>query len=532
MALHLLRNSCAIAVLAIFIPLGNAVAGPNSISISPSIGGMSSVRPDFSMRSRDFRNAMPDNSDTNTKKTKKTDSGESGKKKSTGKAKAAKKVAAPVASTPPVSGANLGLSPAGRKLQNLQGKIDVPALGAVQNPAVIPGALVGSGGDAQGLPKSPRDPAGVGPAMNLPGFGEQAGQDARAVGRVTSFIHDYYVGAREPIAPTPSERPAPGGTTVRRWTWDLGGERKVEVQSRPEGDGFTATETQGGPLGLVTLFRFDRNGLPIWSAYHGHGQNGIVTITYYDRSGQPNSWETRDSQGRTIATGRAGPDPFPANPVGTKEGGSGAGTAASGPAPATAGSGAPVNTTQQGGGNTTSKGGGNPTTSSGNTVSSSGNTGDDRNTTSSSKDGSPGNEISEGSPGNDIGPSKDSSQPAEGAAGNRNIFWEKGIVHPGERPKQTARGSDDRNIPSESGVIIQRDGPPTPQELKDAVTQEGLGGPQQAGSGGASAPAVSRFAQPPAGGASPGGAPSTLTGSGLPAEALGGLKPKPGGPAE
>ncbi len=130
-------------------------------------------------------------------------------------------------------------------------------------------------------------------------------------------------------------------------------------------------------------------------------------------------------------------------------------------------------------------------------------------------------------------PGKEKSQPVEGTASNRDYFGEMGVTHPGGRPKHTARGSDDRNIPDPSGIVIQRDPAPTPEELKAAVTQPGLGDAQRTGGGGHGGRNASDFAQPPAGPSS--GVNSTnpgLGGSGAPGSGGGLVIPDPSGPAQ
>ncbi len=516
MTLHLWKNSSAIAVLAGFIACGSALAGPNSVSISPSISGFSSMRtPDISMRSRDRirDSAMPAEPAANSKKTKKTNSGEGVKKNASGKSNVTpRKVAAPVTSTPPVSGANLGLSPAGRKIQDLEGKINVPALGAVQDAAALPGAL-GKPVDNSGLPPSPRDPAGVGAAMNLPSFGEQAGQDARAAGRARQWMAEHYapIGAGRP---TQSGVVSHDGTPLDVWTWVGEGGHKVDLREQVDG-WYVGRSTHDGRVEI--LVRFDRGGIPI--EVETRHSDGSWTVDLVTPDGGIVQSTTRDSSGRVIGSY------FPANP----SGGGGSTDSSGNPTGASTSSG------RDSSGNPT------PGSSGDSTVrhESAHNSGatDKHESAHSSASGTDTAHESAHSSADTASdkpdkPDKDSSQPAEGAASNRNFFYEKGIVNPGDRPKQTTRGSDDRNIPNASGVIIRRAAPRTPEELKAAVTQPGLGDAQPAGGGGTSGPAASRFAQPV-----PGTAPGVnsvnapVSGSGVPA-AGGGLVPKPGGPAE
>jgi len=106
-----------------------------------------------------------------------------------------------------------------------------------------------------------------------------------------------------------------------------------------------------------------------------------------------------------------------------------------------------------------------------------------------------------------------------------------------EHNKQQARGSDDRNIPDPSGVIIRADPPPSPAELKARVTLPGVGGEEggSGGSGGGKDPASLR--QPPSEGAGTGpSAPVTPSVSGIEIMGEGKAAPaipiNPGGPAE
>ncbi|MBZ0148659.1 MAG: hypothetical protein K8F62_14110, partial [Pseudorhodoplanes sp.] len=483
MTLHLWKNSSAIAVLAYFIACGSALAGPNSISISPSIGGFSSMRaPDISMRSRDNRDLRgviaPPESNAGSKKAKKTGSGNSNTKKATGTGNAArKKIAAPVASTPPVTGAKLGLTPADRKIQDLLGKIDVPALGAVQDAAVLPDALGAPGGDNQGLADSPRDPASAGWAKTLPSFTEQAGQDAgagrtlqaRMIQRVEGeFVPRSRRSADGPVhstaGQTPGSQPGTVGAepTHHVWTWEAGPETKVTLTQRIDGrGGFQVTVTEGGRD--IHTRQYDGDGLRMIDWYRN--PDGGRTETLRDAEGEIMWTTTYDARGNVVShhvsEGWQSANPTSAGSGQRKQGSSGpvASTSPSGntnPAGNTTSSGG-GNTTSSGGGNTTSSGSGNTTSSGGgNTVSSSGNTTSDR--SENSNDNSSGGDK----PTNDIGPSKDSSQPAEGTDSNRNFFYEKGIVNAGDRPKQAGHGFIDRNVPGASGVIIQRDGPPTP----------------------------------------------------------------------
>jgi hypothetical protein len=101
------------------------------------------------------------------------------------------------------------------------------------------------------------------------------------------------------------------------------------------------------------------------------------------------------------------------------------------------------------------------------------------------------------------------SQPVDGAPDKRDYWCEAGVTNPdgpnGERrdqPKQ--RNVTDLMQPgrnAENGVIIERNPPPTPQQLKDMVSQPGVDGSVQgANNDGPRQPAASRFAQPPRGG--------------------------------
>ncbi len=533
---------------------GVALAGPKGISISPSMGSMSSIRPDLSMRSlrgsdRTHLRGVATTPESSAKKKKKTAKPtETTKTKTIGKANiATKKIPTPVASTPPATPASLGTSPAGRRIEELQGKIDVPALDAVQGAAALPGAL-GTPNDGRGLPNSPRDPASAGPAMTLPSFGGQAGQDAaQTAARTREWMRgriatEFVPGGRGDRGYVYSERGGQTGTpgTVGReptqwvWTWRTGERSTVELTENLRGEGgFTVTEVRNGQT--VQIRDYNRAGelSTIWV----RNPDGTTTRTDYTVEGIIMSSVTRDAQGRVV-TAYYNPLFYDsANPTSAgsrKQDGSAGGVASANPSGNTntgntnrnssgnrndnsgGGSGNTNTNSNAGSGNSNSNAG------SGNTIDSSGNTNANDNAGNSASD----------EPTNEIGPSKDSSQPAEGTASNRNIFHERGVTHPGERPKQTARGSDDRNIPSESPVIIRRDGPPTPEELKAAVTQPGLGDARPTGGGGIGRNA-SDFAQPPPGSDPAGNATNPqLSGSGVAGAGGGLVNPNPGDPAE
>lgn len=524
-----------------------ALAGPNSISIRPSVGSISSIRPDLSTRMlRDSGRTQvrgvattPESSakkkKTKAKPTKAARTGTIGKAKTV-----TKKVLTPVASNPPATPASLGTSPAGRLIEGLRSKIDVPALDAVQGVAAMPGAL-GTPSDGQGLPNSPRDPAGAGPAMTLPSFGGQVGQDAaHNAGRVREWMRgrvasEFVPGGRGDRGYVFSERRGQVGEpgTVGRepshwvWTWRTGEDSTVELAETLRGEGgFTVTESRNDQPVQVREY----NRLGELSSIWVRNPDGTTTTTHYTVDNIIMSSVTRDGQGGVVS---AYYNPLfydPANPTSAgsrkQDGGSGSVASANPSGNTNTGNTNTGNTNGNSSGNRndnsgSGSGNSNSNAGSGNTISSSGNNDNDN----------AGNGTSD-KPTNEIAPSKNSSQPAEGTAGNRDIFHERGITHPGARPKQTARGSDDRNIPSESPVIIRRDGPPTPDELKAAVTQPGLGDARPNGGGGTGRNA-SDFAQPPAGGDPIGSATNPqLRGSGVESAGGGLVNPNPGDPAE
>jgi hypothetical protein len=146
---------------------------------------------------------------------------------------------------------------------------------------------------------------------------------------------------------------------------------------------------------------------------------------------------------------------------------------------------------------------------------------------------SPGNETNQNADKPDK-PKDGKSQPVEGGASNRDVFAEMGVTNPGDRPKQQGRGSDDRNVPYASGVIIIPDRPRTPEEIKRMVTQPGVDGDARRAGGGGRLRDPWRFAQPPPGTDGSGLTPANpnipgVTGPG--ADAAPSI-PKPSDPAE
>ncbi len=516
---------------------GSAQAGPNSPSVSaPRIGNISNVRPDFSVRSRDpFRNVETGNASSNdnpafdtAKKKKKSTNNANAKKKGVAAAKA---LAVPAASTPPVSGANLGQTPAGRKIEGLQGKIGIESLDAVQGVAKLPGALDTPDGGIQGLPASKRDPAGVGPAMNLPSKSGQASDGIPQV-EVRDWVTSIYrPRGRSEISTRPTQTPSGGRGYIVTETWDLGSGVKVALTDHTMAEGgFAVTETRDGQV--IRRREYDQEGrLDSDRIIHG---DGTRTTTTYATDGTMLMTITTDRQGNVVSA-YYNPDYFdPSNSAGGDKRDSRGETTTS---PAPTGNANASGNAGSGSGNSNSSNSGNTNSNQESSRNSAATDRPDRSNANSSHESAhreAGGGRDNSNTGNDTGPgNKNSSQPVEGAASNRDFFGEMGVTHPGGRPKQTARGSDDRNIPDPSGIVIQRDPAPTPEELKAAVTQPGLGDAQRTGGGGHGGRNASDFAQPPAGPSS--GVNSTnpgLSGSGAPGSGGGLVIPDPSGPAQ
>lgn len=427
-------------------------------------------------------------------------------------------------------------SPAGTKIDSLKDKLGIEALGDVQGAAALPAALGTPDNDPK-LPEAGGTPGTAGPAMTLDSPQDQAA-DA-AADRVLADVSRLF-GARG--APSQSGQVDGNGRMRERWTWDLGDGRKLEVtESRDRG--FTTEVTRSGRVQIVML-------------HDEHGRRERTLIFYPDGSretqnyheGLLTGWVRTNRDGTVDDFGGPSGTSVWARPANPNAGGSGnnnsgsdtggnANTNSGGQQTAStmAGSSASSNSNNSSNNASGSSGSGNSNSNSGSGdsggSSSSGN--DNTGSGSSSESGNSntgGNDNADS--GNEIGPSKDASQPNENTSSKGNPFAERGLVHPGERPKQTARGSDDRVIPNASGVIIRREGGPTPGELKAAVTQPGIGEQPSTSTGGGSLRTASDFAQPPAGGVpgSPGststtGAFTTSTGGGL-------VNPNPSDPAE
>jgi hypothetical protein len=405
-----------------------------------------------------------------------------------------------------VPGATLGIAPKGKRIDTLRGKVGVESLDAAKGAAGVKAGALGTSDDGRGLPKTPGTPGSAGPAMTLGHPGGKASDnsdpmDGLRIGHhsdnARTFIEERGGGGVDRSVTTEEE----GGSTFRfvetRWSDGQGHQHTVR-QSYRDGE---------GPGGWThTEISVDENGQQRYShnEFGADGRQRSAERVVYNSDGSVRSrMRGRDDGSMEVLTlhGVAtGSDNVgmgakntesnrPTGPAQNTISGQGGNTTTS----------ATMNTpTNQGGRSASSSGNTTSSSDTGNTVSSSGNTTSSSGNTTSSGDKPAGDKsASADKPEKADKPDKGTSQPVEGGGSNRDFFGERGVTHPGGRPKEARRGPYVGPAPDPSGVVIRRDNTRTPEEIKAMVTQPGVDGEVSGGGGGGSSgPAVSRFAQP------------------------------------
>ncbi|MBI5397046.1 MAG: hypothetical protein HZA91_17245 [Verrucomicrobia bacterium] len=403
----------------------------------------------------------------------------------------------------------LGETAAGRKMDALRDKLGLEALDKLKGTEALPGALGTPGGDERGLPKSPRDPGTAGSVMNLPNPRDKAADGPVSAGAVRSMERRVGLGLRD------NSFYETGGV----WTGETDHGDPVII-TPPGRDGVTHVSIQ------TPNAKNDR-ALDTWHyEVDRRGRRTTASVDFADgttRTGEEVQEilraqdEPRESaQGNTLGPSRAsGQGGESSTRSGETRGGSRKGGDDSDSQHATTSSGSSSDASS---GGTTSSSGKKDSGSGGTNSNSNGNSGksDSGGADTAGAGSSSGNNDNSEKPDK---PKDGKSQPVEGGTSNRDFFGEMGVTNPGDRPKQQGRGSDDRNIPDPSGVIIRHDGPRTPEEIKRMVTQPGVDGDARRGGGGGRLRDPWRFAQPPpdtgAGGVSPANPnPPGVTGSG------------------
>lgn len=410
----------------------------------------------------------------------------------------------------PASSAAGAAGAAGSKMDGLRDKLGLEAVDKLRGTEALSGALGTSGADGQGLPKSRRGPAGAGPAMNLPDPSDKAADGGRVVtaryrsdarefsgsGRAAARHHGLSLRERTTwVVEERNQSDRRTGVTTVSTEWELPAgeagqnpERWTLIETFVTGPG---NPRDGRPVGVV-MIQDDGRGNAY--AYHHRPDGGVARME--SQESDDGTVVIVDSDGSLSLTTAAGNKPR---------------------------QGQPANASDGKGGSTGSSGSSGDKPDSG-----SGSSGSDK------PDGGSSDKPDKTGSDKPDKPKDGKSQPVEGGASNRDFFGEMGVTHPGDRPKSQGRGSDDRNIPKASGVIIIFARPRTPEELKRMVRQPGVDGDARTTGGGGRMRDPWRFAQPPPGGDGSGITPSNPNIPGVtgPGTDTAPSVPKPSDPAE